>query len=213
MVFCGYNGNAMQSLNFFEFKNGKGSGSFEILPGEGRVMLSVPHVVEQLREGRRKTAETHTGPLAEYVSVKTGCPVIYKRVTDTDDPNDSPESPYREALIRFLDSGEVRYLIDLHELDGARPQDFNLGTGRGANLEGDKSFLEVLTQELSPIGRVFLDEPFAALGDRRVATVVAERCGIPAIQFEINSRLLADSDTFFRIGDALSSAVKKLSEL
>lgn len=203
----------MQSLRFFEFKNIRGTGSFEILSGDGRVMLSVPHVVEQLRDGRRKTAETHTGPLAEYVFEKTGCPVIYKRVTDADDPNDSPESPYREALVRFLHSASVRYLIDLHELDGARPQDFNLGTGKGANLEGDKNFIAMLTQEFSPIGRVFLDKPFAALGDCRVATVVAERCGVPSVQFEINSRLLTDSDTFLQIGDALSSAVKRLSEL
>ncbi len=167
--------------------------SFEIKDGESRVMISAPHAVEQLREGRIKYAEPQSGALALLMGKQLGVPVIYKTRNCDDDANYDKQSTYKDALCEYIRKNKISFLLDLHQLASSREMTVNLGTGRYKNV--DKETVGMIAgifeeQGLIPIG---IDDPFGASNPYTVSSYVARHCGIPCLQIEINSRLLIDN--------------------
>lgn len=101
--------------------------------GEGPVLFSAPHSVEQTRQGRTKPAEPQTAVLAELLHAETGCPILYKTAHCGDDANFDAVSPYKDALADYVSGRGVRFVIDLHQLAPARDVMVDIGTGGGKN--------------------------------------------------------------------------------
>ncbi len=164
--------------------------SFELLPGTGRVLLSAPHAALQWRRGRSKQAERYTGMLCRLLHQSTGRPVLYKTRCLNDDANFDPQSDYRDALCDYARQSGVRLALDLHQLAPERPMALCVGTGRGEYLQGAPWLREAIETLFAPLGPVTWDEPFAAAGANTVAGDVYRRCGIAAVQLELNTALL-----------------------
>ncbi len=197
------------------FTSEEHTASFELLPGAGRVMLSAPHAVLQTRNGRIKCAERFTGMLCRLAHARTGCPVIYKTRHLQDDANYDPQSDYRDELCRYIRESGVSLLLDLHQLAPARPMALCIGTGRGAHLLGRDELTEdiALAFVSAGFGPITVDEPFAALGEHTVSHTVATRCGIPALQLELNTALLMQGTTAYRFADVLDTLCRLVQRL
>ena len=191
--------------------------SFELLPGPGPVMISAPHSVGQIREGRPKAAEPGTGLLALLLH-GDGCPVIVKTRNLGDDANFDPVSPYREALCRYVRGHGVRFLLDLHQLSPGRAEMIDIGTGRFVN--GSRREADLLVRRLSrPLFQpLSVDGLFSGGGPNTVCSQTARDCRIPCLQLELNSRLFpgpkeAPGPAFFALWEALRGAVSDLAAL
>lgn len=182
--------------------------SYELLAGAGNTMFSAPHAMLQTRNGSIKCAERYTGMLCRLMHERINCPVIYKTRHLRDDANHDPVSDYREALCRYIQEHHIRYLIDLHQMKPERPAEACIGTGRNRNLLGHPELVSLTMECLRNHGvhNITLDTPFDAGGPNTVCATVASRCRIPALQVELNTRLLMsgyDEYRFTQILDAL----------
>ena len=190
--------------------------SFEVLAGEGKVLLSAPHAMLQTRNGSIKCAERFTGMLCRMTHERTSCPVIYKTRHLRDDANHDPVSDYRDALCRFVKQNDIRLVIDLHQMKPERITDVCIGTGHGRNLVGHPQLTGAVDKVLRDHGiqKITVDDPFAATNPNTVCATVASRCKIPAVQMEINTRLLMsgyDGYCFEKVLDALCDLTKRVN--
>lgn len=190
------------------FSEEEHSASFELLEGAGCTMFSAPHAVLQTRNGSVKCAERFTGMLCRMLHDQMGSSVIYKTRHLRDDANHDPVSEYRDALCYFVKAYGINYMFDLHQMKPEREIDVCIGTGRSAHLFGHKELTEIVATHFrwQGIHNIAVDEPFAACHPSTVSATVAARCHIPAIQLEINTRLLMrgyDDYCFVRVLDAL----------
>jgi len=189
--------------------------SYELLDGVGKTLISAPHAMLQTRNGSIKCAERFTGMLCRMMHDRIHSPVIYKTRHLRDDANHDPVSDYRDALCRYVKQHNIQYVIDLHQLKPERKTDICIGTGRGRNLIGQKELTTLFIDAFRRAGvkHIAVDEPFDATGPNTVSATVAARCRIPAIQVEINTRLLMsgyEDYCFLRILDALCELTERL---
>ncbi len=194
-----------RALAYFTDQDHKAS--FEILNGNGAVMFSAPHSVLQTRNGTNKAAERYTGILCKILNEEYKYPVIYKTRHLMDDANYDQVSDYREALCRFLHKNNIRYLIDLHQLNPGREMDVCVGTGNGKNIFGKKELVAIIRECFVPNGikNITVDKPSLVGNRNTVCATVASCCDIPAIQLEINSNLLIQGSDGYRLSDVLKS--------
>ncbi len=210
------NQEAMELLEYF-FDMVEHPESFVLLEGKGRVMLSAPHAVLQTREGRLKQAERYTGMLCLLLNRHERVPCIYKSRNMDDDANYDPWSPYRDALCGYLQSHEIRCVLDLHQLSPNRPMALCIGTGQGAHLNGLAEAVSCVRNAFECFGLspVTLDDPFSASRPYTVSAVVA-RMGIPSLLLELNSALLMEDSARERFSDvyaALRAAIDAIEAL
>ena len=200
-------------LLFFSSKLGKKS--FELLKGNGVVMVSAPHSAEQLRKGRKKYGEYLTGVLVNMIHDRIDCPIIFKTKNCSDDANFDEKCRYKRKLSRFVKKNGIRYLIDLHQMNTEREELIDIGTGYGKNVEADPGFVEKVMSCFTEKGvdGVFVDEPFAAIHPFTVSSYISRECGIPCIQIEFNTRLLSKRYKECRFDDVLEALCGLINEI
>lgn len=200
-------------LAFFTSKEQRPS--FCLLDGTGKVLVSAPHSVEQTREGKIKYGEYETGVLARLLHDQTNCPVIFKTFNSNDDANYDEISSYKEALKKYVNKNDVRYVLDLHQLAPARAINIDLGTGLGKNISVDLTVLEFALRRFreSGISNISLDSPFDASYPFTVSSFISRECGISCLQVEMNTRLLCedyDDCCFWTVFSALQRIIADL---
>lgn len=193
--------------------------SHEILDGRLNVMVSAPHSVSQLRNGKEKVAEIYTGVLAKMLHEELDCPVIYKTRNEGDDANYDRVCSYKEDLQKYIVHHRIGFLLDLHELSPSRKIMVDIGTGNFKNVkERDRAIVNQILYSFSKrrMGIIQFDTPFAGAYHHTVSSTIHRKCGIPCIQLELNSRLLYDNDKEYKINgvyQALKEAISGISEL
>ena len=194
-----------RALAYFTDEDHKAS--FEILDGVGDVMFSAPHAVLQTRNGTNKAAERFTGILCKLLNEEYHIPVIYKTLHLHDDANHDSISDYRDALCRYVNRKQIRYLIDLHQLNADRTMDICIGTGYGRNIFGHVEIIDMLRNTFRSLGikKITIDEPFAAGNPNTVCATIASGCNIPTVQLEINTKLLMQGNDEYCLMDILQS--------
>ena len=117
---------------------GSGRAPYKIEPGRVPVMLSAPHAVNQVREGRAKPGEYLTGAIACHVARVTGAHVIYAARSCGRDPNFDAldDNPYQRSLVDYVRGHGIRVLIDLHGCAATRPFAAEIGTAPDAGPVG-----------------------------------------------------------------------------
>lgn len=182
--------------------------SFIIQEGQCPVMLSAPHAVEHTRNGQLRYPEPQTAYLSRKLHESLDCPYICKTENQEDDANYDRHSPYKETLVEYIRAHDIKLLIDLHQMAGFRPEQICLGTGRYVNVN-DGELVEYCKQafEAQGITNVTVDRPFAASYPYTVSSYIHNKCGVPALQIEINSNLLMGDS-----GDCVTEAVLKALE-
>lgn len=202
--------------NFFLAKNH--NKSFEYIRGNGRIIVSAPHSVEQTREGEIKFGEYQTGVLAKVVNDIIGCSVFYKTHNYNDDANYDEICEYKDALIDFVKSNNICCLIDLHQMAPWREEMIDIGTGKGANIFSHNDILAIIEDSFrdNNISTISVDYPFDAVYPYTVSATIARTCLIPCFQIEINSRLLCNEYreySFDLVKDSLIAIIGKIEQI
>lgn len=184
--------------------------SFVLLEGDCQVMLSAPHAVEHVREGKVRYPEPQTADLAQTLHARLDCPIIYKTANEGDDANYDEVSPYKQVLAEYIRRKGIELLLDLHQMAGFRQEQICIGTGRFANI-GDKCFVERCVEIFQAKGleHVSVDNPFAASYPYTVSSYIHRECGIPCVQVEINSNLLMEGQKEYARA-AVESALEEI---
>ena len=176
------------------------SPEFEIVSGELPVLVSAPHAVTCVRNGKIKPSEDYIGAIALAVAKRTGCHAIVATRTGGGDPNwDALEaSPYKHALCEHVRANGVQLVIDLHGMVAASPALVAVGSADGETVGQapglDAHITGFLRGELAEYSErhdkpIVLNGRYAARSQNTVARTVARECGIPALQIEVATQL------------------------
>lgn len=164
---------------------------FEFINGGRRVIFSAPHNTVHVREGRLKAAEIDTGLIVRQLNEGWGFPVFIKTGDADDDPNFGEQSAYRDELARLVEQTGAVAVVDLHEMISAHDLLAEVGTGLGGNLCGHEGLADAASRCLveSGIETVGIDVTYKARGSHTVSSSISDRCAIPCLQIELNSRM------------------------
>lgn len=185
-----------------------------ILNGSKNIMFSAPHAVEQTRDRKIKFAEKETAEIAIKLN-KHGYPCIIKTQNINDDANFDLESNYKKDLIKYIKANEIKALIDLHQLSPKREQLICLGTGgeNCLNLLGSFKIEKKLQEYFKKFfENVSVNTPFSAKGEGTISRYISDKCKIPCVQIEINSKLflekLVSIEEIVKILDELTNIIE-----
>lgn len=198
-----------------DFFNKEHSQSFEILSGRGPVMVSAPHSVEQTRNGKPKYSEPQTGVLAKMLHDALDCHVIYKTRNCGDDANFDERSSYKDALVEYIKSNDIKFLIDLHQLAPSREVKIDIGTGKFKNISSF-AFVNAALKAFSSknIGLIQIDEPFDASHPFTISSYIATACKISCLQIEMHSNIVridTEGSESEKVFDALAELINSIS--
>ena len=165
--------------------------SFELLAGNGKIIVSAPHSVEQTRHGKKKYSEPQTGALAKMLHEELGLPVSYKTRNCGDDANFDAVSPYKDALVDYIKKNKIEFLLDLHQLAPSRDVMIDIGTGKMKNVKNEE-FVKVAynTFEKYDFGKIEIDTPFDASYPYTLSAYISRECDISCLQIEMNSKIV-----------------------
>ena len=173
---------------------------FEIRSGEVPALVSAPHAVTHVRDGKIKPSEDFTGAIAMAVAKRANCHSMVATRTGAGDPNwDALEaSPYKQALCEYVKANGIGLVLDVHGMVAASQALVAVGSADGetvAQAPGlDERAADMLRDRLGEWTTRF-DKPivlngyYAARGQSTIARTVARECGIPALQIEVATQL------------------------
>lgn len=169
--------------------------SFKLLTGNiDGIIFSCPHAVSQMRNGKEKLADIHTGPLAVTLH-SLGYSVLLKTKNCNDDANYDKKSDFKNFLYKYVKNNNIKYLIDLHGMSKKRNVLISLGTNFGVNsdatLELTNQFIKIAQQNGIDVNKTRIDFPFSA-SKRTISSFIARKNKIETLQIEINSKLFED---------------------
>lgn len=204
----------------YDLKNGlieKDKG-IKISNGKIPILLSAPHSVEQMREGKIKYAESRTAPILQLLHEKNGCFATFKTMNFNDDANYDDKNYYKEELVNLVEKYNIKLLIDLHIMAPKREHNIDIGTGNGANIFNRQDLLKILERnfEFNSIEKVEIDHIFNAVYKNTVSATISHICNIPCFQVEINWRLLdekTEENKLTNIINALNTSILELKEI
>ena len=138
--------------------------------------------------------------IANYLHSKFDLPYIYKVNSDGEDANYDLQSHYKDLLVNYIKSHDIRLLIDLHQLNQGRKEIINIGINGFDNINSTL-YLNKLVRNFSNnnIGLISIDEPFAASGAKTISNYVHNKTTIDCIQFEMNCKLFKTSDKYKQV--------------
>lgn len=127
-------------------RNGKEINGKNYIYHEGRknIIISAPHAVKQVREGKIKKSDYLTGVLAIYLARKTNCSYFVRVSNANDDPNypigitkTQVENLYLNELLKILEEKSHLLLIDLHGCTNDKKYDCNIWSDNFSSCNSD----------------------------------------------------------------------------
>ena len=162
--------------------------SFAVIKGRIPVIISAPHTVKQLREGKIKEAENQTGSIAYILGEETGSYVIYKTYNNFDDANyDIENNEYKEEIKHIVRENNIKLFLDIHGAKDDYDFDIDLGTSYGENVNNNIEIIENLKEcfKNHKIENVTENKTFKANTIRTISRYINKETKIPCIQMEI----------------------------
>lgn len=200
----------------FSINDYKGSGEedFKYEIGNIPVLISAPHTVKQLREGKTKSEDSYTGAMIKTLQKTTGAHIIYKTSTNGDENYTTEETEYRKALSEIVKNNNVRIVFDLHGMARSRLSDIDIGTGNiyHINLLKQNFILPTITSSLLDTNAT-INKYFFGGKPYTISTYASQRLGVPAVQLEINKEFRSeDGEKFTYMIDKLTDMIKDITE-
>ena len=179
---------------FENLKKDNPNTSHIILNGKGCFMISTPHSVEQTREDKIKLSEPETALIALYFNKVYHVPCIIKLHNINDDANYDLSCSYKEDIANYIKTHDIKFVADLHQMASKRIQNICFGTGGedNINLLNQAPLLKNIIKCFEQLNEVYVNEPFKASFDGTMAKYISSKLDTPAVQIEINSRLISD---------------------
>ena len=211
----------MKTLNFTKlhkarkaFLRANSNKSFQTIEGQIPVLISAPHGVTQVRNGKPKVAEIGSLAATLYVQKETNAFLIAKTKNCFDDANWDELSPYKQKVLELIRRNNIKYVIDFHGLASKREMDVNLGTHIGHNIETDTKIFDELIWGLRKNKFVVsIDNPFAG-GAKTIAGSTKNAFeNLWTIQIEINAGLtnsVRNAEKLEKLLEVLTNWIKTL---
>ena len=181
-----------------EYRGNPQAPEFDFLGGVVPALISAPHAVTHIRDGRVKPSEDFTGSIALAVAQTANCHALVATRTGQGDPNWDPleSCAYKQALCSYIERNRIEFLIDLHGMVAASEALAAIGSADGSTAPGgaDERAAKVLQAKLAPWSTqhgkpIVLNGRYGARGENTIARTVARQCGIPALQVEVATQL------------------------
>lgn len=188
--------------------------NFKIINGDIPILLSAPHAVKQIREGKVKLEDALTGAIVEYLCVNAGTNGIVRTYNSNDDPNyenTGKALQYKKAILKCISEKNIPILLDVHACKDCYGFDIELGTNYGENINNDEEILEILKSEFSKIGRVVVDEKFKASKSTTVSNYINKNSDILCVQIEISKKFRRENEDLIKLLNTFESIINKLS--
>lgn len=192
--------------------------SFSYKKGRLPIIISVPHSVSQIREGKIKYPEVYTGAIGLILQERLDVHLITKCFTDEEDPNYSEHSTYCDKLEAVVKSENIQLVLDIHGAKASQPFCIDVGTNDRQIVSGDtvNNFMKSFNIEKEIYFNVTENLVFGARGQNRVVNKVHRATGVEAMQIEINKLYRSPLDSpehFNALVDNLSHFIKELTLL
>jgi hypothetical protein len=183
---------AIRAIEFEQIQyNSESTDYFGIIEGRIPILLSAPHGVKHLRDGRWKGEDEYTSSLAIKLGAMTGASVIFVKNKTEEDSNYLPNTRYKDAIRKLVDERGIRFLADIHGADIGRDYKINIGIIDEEDM-GKCScprFKPIVEEALRAFQYpLFNLDAFTAGLPETVTSFARHTCGIEAAQFEINAR-------------------------
>ncbi|MHA1270106.1 MAG: hypothetical protein ACTSPY_10000 [Candidatus Helarchaeota archaeon] len=183
-----------------------GRSEFLFIERKGQVLITAPHAAWHYRyfwsKNKRKLGDwiklddINTGILACYLGRSLDLPILIQLYTAWLDPNFYREALLRKKLREILDSGRIKFVLDIHGLSNDRKADFDIIDMFGlallpfSALNLRKTLKLKLEQHNFKVGvnRYFnggLNIPF----QHTIIKETTQEFQIPCIELEISKRL------------------------
>lgn len=163
--------------------------NFEVYEGNVPVLVSAPHAVKQLREGRIKRQDGLTGGIVEYLIEEYGLYGITRLWSVEDDPNfadDERSVAYRDKVAEIVDEVGIKWTFDIHACRDAYGFDMDVGINGGGNLACDREEVERMVDFWREEGLdVRIDAKFKAAWSNTVSNYVHRKTGVNCVQLEL----------------------------
>lgn len=190
---------------------------FNIINGKIPIIISAPHCVTQMREGKIKQAEGETGAIVQILAELTGCYAIYKTYNNNDDANyDIIRNSYKEELKNIINSKDIKLLIDFHGAKNEHDFDIEIGTDDGINIKHNYNIIEYLKECLQEKGiqNIKVDEKFRASTRHTICKYIFESTNIACIQLEITGqyRHIENISGVEKLIESLSKFINNIKE-
>ena len=202
--------------NFDEFsKKNEKNKSFETIKGKIPILISAPHSVRQIRNGKIKGKDIYTGPIAIVLQQETNCHCIYKTKNNNDDANyDIENNTYKEEILKIIKQNNIKLLLDIHGASDEHGFGVDIATGERENLNGNEKALEILVEVLKKhnIGNIEIDKVFIAKSIHTICKTIAEKTSIPCIEIEI-AKKFRDINNFSNISKIIEALKEYIIEI
>ncbi|WP_067724623.1 hypothetical protein [Oceanobacillus damuensis] len=162
--------------------------SYEKSFGSIPILLSMPHSVAQMRNGKLKDSDDYTGAIGLFTQKLLDCHCIYSTRTSEEDPNYVIEGKYKIELEKIIKKGNIKFVIDLHGASSKRNFDIDLGTIHGKTMSSNtiNEIKEIFSN--NGIMNVLENEMFAATHKGTITSFVHHELKVPCFQMEINKK-------------------------
>ena len=174
---------------FDEFnKENEKNKSFETIKGKIPILISAPHSVRQIRNGKIKGKDIYTGPIVIILQKEADCYSIYKTKNNNDDANyDIENNTYKEEILKIIEENQIKLLLDIHGASNDYGFGVDIATGEKENLNKKEEALNLLEQILKKhkIENVEIEKIFKAKSKHTICKTIAEKTSIPCIEIEI----------------------------
>ncbi len=183
--------NELESLFFNNQYNGSGEHPFFIKEGQGGIMVSAPHAVNHFREGNVKWADRYTGGIAMCLHEMTGCSIMCASRYSNTDPNYDPvgSNKYQDALKEFVESHDIKFLIDLHGAARSREYAVEVRTTQESNSTIADLIENIFETHFSrlDIEKRNVEKRYFTGKQNTVAKFITEHTDTAGVQLEINA--------------------------
>lgn len=186
--------------------------TFETKNGEIPILISAPHSVRQIRNGKIKEKDLYTGPIAIILQKETDCYCIYKTQNNNDDANyDIENNTYKEEILKIIKEKQIKLLIDIHGASNNYGFGVDIATGEKENLNKNIDALKLLEETLKKhkIENVEIEKIFKAKSKHTICKTIAEKTTIPCIEIEIAKKYrdIENFDEIIKIINALKDYI------
>ncbi len=186
----------------------------KIESGENPILLTAPHSVTHIREGRPKTGEFRTGLIVKLLGELSSCHIAYKTKNLSDDANYDANCSFKDDIINYINRNNIKLVLDFHISKPEREYSIDIGTGKGKNIKGRSDLLTCIREGLdSRYENVVVDHTFPASYANTVSATVARKANIPAFQIEINWKIIEDYNAMDEFIDCIINIIHKLEAI
>lgn len=157
------------------------------------VLLTAPHTVTTMRNGREKAAEFWSGALTETLGELLNANVVTALSPRIESPHASSSDAFLDTVEMVTSTRDIRLVVDVHGIRADRDIDLNVGTAGAARADPHAQLVRDFVEALGADFVVTIDSPFS--GGAGVAGYLNSRGALAAglaLQLECGARLRRD---------------------